>query len=66
MNSVDILAERHVKQGIESERFRSVQPLVQIIIYKPLHSATRSVVCASQPAAPAAGENFWVFYVEKP
>ena len=43
VNSVDILAERHVKQGIESERFRSVQPLVQIIIYKPLH-CIRSLV----------------------
>ena len=30
MNSVDILAVRHVKQGIETERFRAAQPLVQI------------------------------------
>ena len=30
MKSVDILAVRHVKQGIETERFRAAQPLVQI------------------------------------
>jgi plasmid stabilization system protein ParE len=30
VNSVDILAVRHVKQGIEAERFRAVQPLVQV------------------------------------
>ena len=29
-NPVDILAVRHVKQGIETERFRAAQPLVQI------------------------------------
>jgi hypothetical protein len=29
VNSVDILAIRHVKQGIEAETFRAVQPLVQ-------------------------------------
>jgi hypothetical protein len=37
VNSVDILAVRHVKQGIEAERFRAVQPLVQET-YITLHS----------------------------
>ena len=32
VNSVEILAGQHFKQGIETERFRAVQPLVQ-----PLH-----------------------------
>jgi hypothetical protein len=35
-SSVDILAVRHVKQGIEAERFRAVQPLVQVT-YITLH-----------------------------
>ena len=35
VNSVDILAVRHVKQGIEAERFRAVQPLVQVTYITP-------------------------------
>jgi hypothetical protein len=35
LNSVDILAVRRVKQGIEAERFRAVQPLVQVMYINP-------------------------------
>ena len=40
VNSVDILAVRHVKQGIEAERFRAVQPLVQVTYLTPTHFLT--------------------------
>jgi hypothetical protein len=30
VNSMDIIAVRHITQGIKAERFRAVQPLVQV------------------------------------
>jgi hypothetical protein len=42
VNSVDILAVRQVKQGIEAERFRAVQPLVQVS-YITLQSFIKNV-----------------------